>query len=718
MLSGFEKSGRDLKLDFQFEPVSDCGYAWQTRRDNDHNTNTTESAILNGYVVPQPTFTDAYIDLLVEVVGIFQRVQDEHERKALARKGQEQLRHSHRADDVELSGFHSQDSPVELIYDYMTQLDRAIEAEKAAQISEENVYKFDAAKVILECLAFMYFRTPDMSLTESIKVWASHLAPGLDEELLSEVMGSTNPETHSMFWPIVIDQAVRGRFEVLERILTESILAETSTISDENVKYYINIAVELCQSYPDDDLYEFKKWRDSSKNSMERIMALSTKSDATDKSVSINPALKRQLLKLFSIFAGDEETIFNAAESWCVVFSALYMYCEPHPDRLREYYNKAVLHQPVDRTLICDECCSNIMEDRLLQTLKALENLDLGVAAAVGLICSAHGLLLDYSEQAQDVVEWLIVDVARKCVASVPLDLSELTELDDSTNYLQENNSDIPKPGSTVSGRKLALCKIGIDLLSLVNSDQSIEMVGELLPRIDIDPVTDNNLFLWALEQCRLFGLKDAELSIVKCGANKYLAQGQYVEALVGLSRIDDTESLASLSWKLFEHTLATGLLPTDPVTRRIVLSGAPPEELDPRILEALSPFAVLASFVSSIDADTTAAAQYLLGLIQFRHLPSRYVAMLLYLLRPLIGGKHAQNNTPILSAEDLVVIMTAVNEWDKCIDEDLLSQMVASPVWSKWLDRYQASRETTGLVQTTRILLAQEMARVLVQTM
>lgn len=699
------------KIDFRFNPVTNSGYAWLTQFDGDKKSGKTLTDRLEKYAIPQPKFTQAYNNLLLHVVDVVENC-------------------------TTSSDLPDKQPPDALVQEYMAQLDLAISSEKEAQICEENVFKFQAALIVVECLAFMYFRNPDReilstdrddspySLTASIKTWASHLEPGMEEEVITEIMKLTNPETHPMFWTALIDQAVRGNFDVLERMVSESVLQDTSSIEDANVKHFMEIFVQLCQSYPEsDNLYEFKQWRDSCKNCVDQIIELKTGSnhggdaDSGNANGRISPDVKRHLLTLFSLFAGDEQTIFDVSDSWCTILAALYIYGEPHPERIREYYNKAVRQKPVDRTLVCHECCSDIMEDRLLHTLRALENLDVGVAATVGVLCHAQGLFFDYTDRAGDLVDWLVVELASACIGSdggyykYNIGNQETNDGDtsmDTTLYKRSFGDAIARSGTG----KLTIEKLGVDLLILVNSEQSVEMVGEILPRLNVDPVLDPHFFEWVVDQCRILRLTAAELAIYKCAANKYVAHERYLEAFVALSKIKDADSMASLSWKLFENTLASGSLPSDNEMARTVLSD-PDTAMPEDVREALSPFAVLAGFLTNLEkGDLRSAAQFLIALVQFRHLPSKYLGVLLYLLRPFISDQRQQ----LLSCEDLTLIMTAVNDWDEQVDEDLLQHVVSNSKWGPWLDRCQDHKETDHLARKTRILLAHEMARALVR--
>lgn len=541
---------------------------------------------------------------------------------------------------------------------------------------DDNV--LDALSICM-CFDTVLFTPSYKDITKPFMEWVNSVDPGWPVEDTREVIQTNPPTDHPSFWNYIHYLTIRG----LSEAAASALKAASGPHLSSDVQECFDYAIQLFRSYPESDgtKYSFRQWRES---------CLDAKLKASEIAAV---EWRLEVGKMFEIMSGDVDTVLNSAVSWYEAVGAMLKYRDPKRSRIFEYYQQAIASLPPDHTITWESGCAAVLGENYLQAIQKVESLDLSVAAILTQFCKYKGLLDRYVEfgnnhtkisqqpqQKQGIAEWLLMQHAQEC-----LTIKELIG-------------------------------IGIEILRGIGTQQAIQIIGEVLPRLVGSSVDEIE---WAVGIAAELGLEETERSINRATAQMFLANQAHLDAFVAFERAGDITGLSVHCWKLFEESLTTQEMPTDEITA-LAISENHDLELSPLIRECISPCAVLAGLIRNIQGVYPSnAAKYVVALLQFPYLPGKYIGILIAMTIPLLSREKPR----IFKAADLISIMTAVDSWENGSKEELAAGMgllehslAIAPSTTisayDWRAQFQVGLSGEKIIQVARTRLAKEMSR------
>ncbi|CAN6611635.1 hypothetical protein TRVA0_004S04390 [Trichomonascus vanleenenianus] len=536
-------------------------------------------------------------------------------------------------------------------------------------LDEELELEIQEALNIVMLFQIMCFMPSDLhNITNEFLEWVNHVEPpSMDQADVDDIMRTNPPTSHPAFWEHLRQTALRGYENAAVAILRESVAAEMAL----DVKECFEIAIQLFKSYPTPDhgVYSFRQWRNTCIEARHKAGEIS------------DPAMCAELQQLFGIMSGDINAIVEGSQTWFEAVGALLKYHDPTRSRIPEYYEKVSTYIGPDSTVTWDVACGDVISGNYLKAIQRLETLDVSVAAITTQFCSLRGLLREYISltQGQSVLEWLQVSMAKSCLASEKLFV------------------------------------IGIEILKGMGTQEAIQIIGEVLPRMKITSPDD---FEWAITTAMSLDLHKTAAQLYRAVGMSHASQQCYYDALVRFAEAEDTNAIVSQCWKLFESMLVTQEPPSDILTAN-ALGDNFEYPMPPVVRECLAPCAVLASFLVNMEAeDRESAARHISALFRFPYLPAEYRALLIAAPIPLLS----RDQPRVFDRSTLIDMMAAVTKCESSDKEDLhaglalleysLTLSSAKDKKWDWRSHIEAGESGDKIIQRVRGLLSLEMSR------
>lgn len=467
---------------------------------------------------------------------------------------------------------------------------------------------------ILRCFNAIRFQ-PDSknNIASAFASWVNNSDLEQSTELLSELLQTQSPLSNPVFWKCIYTLTIRS----MSDLCADAFEAVIKTVPHEQ-KRILDLVVQCLREYPrDSDTFTFKSW----KTAVHEI-------SKSTKSIS-DHFIRQQLETLFSLFLGDNSTILRLSNSWFEAMSGLLCYNDPTRKQLEEYYITAVDVFPIDESLAWESGCAAVIRGDFLVAIEKTESLDPFVATVISETCDAKGLMDVYIQESfSEVRDWLRINFAKLC-------------LDDGV-----------------------LAVSGVQLLMAIGSEEARAIFAEYVPKMVLRDALDINM---ALQAALSFDLEDTARTIHKAVSKRLESQSSYVEALIHLDDIQDTDALRTLSWKLFEECLLLGE-PLPNIVLKDAVNNTLDFEISNTVTDFLTPYAILAKAQTYLQQGTSKlAAQHFVALVQFPFLPVKYLGLLFLLTETLLNRSQPR----VFSVSELAVVMKAVDKWEDAITND-----------------------------------------------
>jgi hypothetical protein len=177
--------------------------------------------------------------------------------------------------------------------------------------------------------------------------WLNQYDPRPTTEETRAIMTTPVPYDEPGFWELVQKLALRGLFFQCSNCLKEAGIPCT----DPESKRAVQTATSILEAAPKGaKAFEgHRQWRARAIGFGEQCSQLS------------DAKLRRGLIALANILRGDSDTILALSESWQEGTAALFLFHDPAPSRLSEYYQMAVAGFPVDLTVISEAGCAAVI---------------------------------------------------------------------------------------------------------------------------------------------------------------------------------------------------------------------------------------------------------------------------------------------------------------------------------------------------------------------
>ncbi|KAK9333167.1 Nup85 nucleoporin-domain-containing protein [Lipomyces starkeyi] len=471
--------------------------------------------------------------------------------------------------------------------------------------------RLSEAYVVCHCLFASYFADPGITRAEAIMDWLNQYDPRPTTEETRDIMTTPVPYDEPGFWELVQKLALRGLFFQCSNCLKEAGIPCT----DPESKRALQTATSILEAAPKGTkAFEgHRQWRARAIAFGEQCTKLS------------DAKLRRGLIALANILRGDSDTILALSESWQECTAALFLFHDPAPSRLSEYYQMAVAEFPVDLTVISEAGCAAVIAGDIPKALSVAERLDVCVSAHIADFCDRQRMLDDfYNVETLDLPpfrDWLFVAHAINCCAN---------------------------PGTWF---------IGAAYLKDTEGTEGLSIIKESITHVYLD--TEATL-TELLDICKELQFGSEARQIVMAWSKLQLSRNQVGSALEWLDSIGNSLEIRAITWQLLESHLLKGLTLPDAILQRYLVS---PHLCPAMIREFIAPYATYFAFKIHLnEGDIVEAAQYLASLIQFAFLPGRFFGALLGELLPLLDRSQPR----ALPTSELIAIMNSLYQWER----------------------------------------------------
>ncbi|KAK9376883.1 Nup85 nucleoporin-domain-containing protein [Lipomyces chichibuensis] len=471
--------------------------------------------------------------------------------------------------------------------------------------------RLSEAYVVCHCLFASYFADPGITRAEAIMDWLNQYDPRPTTEETRDIMTTPVPYDEPGFWELVQKLALRGLFFQCSNCLKEAGIPYIDPESNRALQ----TATSILETAPKGaKAFEgHRQWRARAIAFGEKCAKLS------------DVKLRRGLIALANILRGDSDTILALSESWQEATASLFLFHDPAPSRLSEYYQMAVAEFPVDLTVISEAGCAAVIAGDIPKALSVAERLDVCVAAHIADFCDRQRMLDEFYNvdtlELPPFRDWLFMAHAINCCAN---------------------------PGTWLVGAAYLKDTEGIEGLSIIR---------ESITHVYLD--TEATL-TELLDLCKELQFDSEARQIVMAWSKLQLSRNQVGSAIEWLDYIGNSLEIRAITWQLLESHLLKGLTLPDAILQRYLLS---PHLCPAMIREFIAPYATYFAFKIHLnEGDIVEAAQYLASLIQFAFLPDRFFGALLGELLPLLDRSQPR----ALPTSELIAIMNSLYQWEK----------------------------------------------------
>ncbi|KAK9246500.1 Nup85 nucleoporin-domain-containing protein [Lipomyces tetrasporus] len=471
--------------------------------------------------------------------------------------------------------------------------------------------RLSEAYVVCHCLFASYFADPGTTRAEALMEWLNQYDPRPTTEETRDIMTAPLPYDEPGFWELVHKLAMRGLFFQCSNCLKEAGVI----YADSESKNAMQTATSILETAPKGSkaFGGHRQWRARAITFAEQVAKLS------------DVKLRKGLIALANILRGDNDTILALSESWQEATAALFLFHDPAPSRLSEYYQKAVVEFPVDLTVISEAGCAAIIAGDIPKALSVAERLDVCVAAHMADFCDRQRMLDDfYNVATLDLPpfrDWLFMAHAINCCA----------------NY--------------------GTWFIGAAYLRDTEGTEGLSIIRETITHVYLD---SERTLTELLDICKELQFDKEAQQIVIAWSKLQLSRNQFGSALEWLDSIGNGHEIRAIAWQLLESSLLNGLTLPDSILQQYL----PSPQLCPGLIrEFIAPYAIYFAFKNHLkEGNIVDAAQYLASLIQFSYLPGRFFGALLGELIPLLDRRRPR----ALPTAELIAIMNCLYQWEK----------------------------------------------------
>ncbi|KAK9467419.1 Nup85 nucleoporin-domain-containing protein [Lipomyces arxii] len=467
------------------------------------------------------------------------------------------------------------------------------------------------AYTVCHCLFASYFVDPSQARAESVMDWVNQYDPQPPIEDTRQIMTTPMPVGQPGYWELVFRLALRGLLRQAWGCIKESGIV----VTDNDTRSAIERMMEILESAPKGEraFRNHRQWR------AEVIIFCDNVTKLADH------RLRRGLSTLANILRGDTDTVLTLSTSWQEATAALFLYRDPSPNRLSEFFQIAREKFPVDVTIEAEVACAAIMASDISKALSVSEQLDVCVAAHMADFCDRQGMLDDFyslgSVDLPTLRDYLFVSHGITCCANPDTWFVGAT-------YLRDTD--------TTEG--LAIIKESITHV-FPDSETTLTALINLCGELQFENEAEQIMVSWSKLQ---------------------LSRKEVGDALLSLNQFGNKLEVRAVVLQLLEESLLYGLsMPEDTLLQMI----SSPRSCPDMIRDFIVPFAIYWKFKDFISKnDVSEAAQYLISLIQFKHLPGQFFGVLLGELLPLID----RDVPRILSSVELGGVMNAIYDWER----------------------------------------------------
>ena len=347
------------------------------------------------------------------------------------------------------------------------------------------------------------------------------------EDLMSkfeQVSNYSQPRLHSNFWPVVKICTMRGHFDAVLRLFS---------IKEGDKAMEIEMFEKLASSYPRLEKYTtsigFKdawcKWNQEAVFALESLESIEFEDES----------LKPHFLDLYSILAGNEDVIYNIAESWHDALLSLLLFQNP----LYTMRGVVALVSDLSEKIPVDNVVDMIHVSILKMDYAVVVNLsfqyDLWLAAHLVELLDKSGLLNELKEDIGPSMDYQLTEFYALQFAEQLLNNGELRFT--ALQYYSQ---------CTISGKSF---------------------LDELVPRLY---TSNKSEFSKLLEFCRVHGLKNALLTLHKIAGQEFMMKGEYLDAIVNFLEVEDSIHIAIIVDKLLQKFIQEGSLDYETVVSQV----------------------------------------------------------------------------------------------------------------------------------------------------
>lgn len=495
----------------------------------------------------------------------------------------------------------------------------------------EDISLFYRISNIFDCLQAINFSSLSQQTPELVSRWINRYELKPENELVETVMLKTpTPYLHPQFWNTYLAQLltrglIKQAFEAVSNSGYEELKEPQPQVYD-----LIKDFETLIGSYTSMAVKgQFPKWKLSACET--RDLAPSIKDDIEDAKFQL---MVSQVYDLLCIITGLPKTIASYCDSWYEIFTALSFFQVRDNNLFKNYYDistneipppvaDAVLEEDDEEAinLLTEQCFSDVLEEKFVNILTAIDKLDLASAAYVSRLFELKGLLKSYYQY--DIKQKVNDYMSQRTISEYLLTIQA---------YQCLNTHD--------------LVPVGIGLLlneSIAFSSQSIihnrKTIENFLPLYHY--LTNDDLE-WGLTICATLNLVNTAKELYYSYGLNSLREGYLYEGINMLvncyeqhtsteTSVRSMKEVHRVVWDIiFHESLVNSRLFDDELINNVVLKKISPDfEIHPVIRQCLAPYAVLAEYYVS-KSEQSASISKLIHLLRFQHLPKKFCLLLL----------------------------------------------------------------------------------------
>lgn len=442
---------------------------------------------------------------------------------------------------------------------------------------------------LLECIEANHFSLASQK-PELILDWINKYDPKPDDELMQRVMLNPAPHKHAEFGRYLTQLCTRGMLD------KAAACVEASKHEDPLLERFQNLLAAYAPMAAEGDITTWKR----------RAKALRSGGAG---------GLERLVNLLLRVFCGEKDAIVECTESWYEVFGCLALFDRRH--KYNEYLETALGEKGIDPTAELENAFWDVISEKHLKSILAVDTYDSATAAYVSKMYDDKKLFESY-----------YADLAAEALTEAPKRDVRLV-----SDYLLTRHA-----YECLETHQLVPVGVGLLLtpvISYFRRHLPKDIVGVFMPHYEC--FTNDDLE-WAVAVCAKLQLAGTVTQLYVRQGERLLADGHIFEALNMFVKCEPPamHKIHAVAWDmLFYNGLlgqAVGDLVDDVVHKRV-------DELfyvHPVIRQCIAPYAVLMEFYS--EGDARVRFSKLLSLVRFKHMPARFVPLLLAHMLPLFG--------------------------------------------------------------------------------
>ncbi|KAH3900413.1 Nup85p SCDLUD_003392 [Saccharomycodes ludwigii] len=468
----------------------------------------------------------------------------------------------------------------------------------------------------------------DSNFFSNLKEWVNKCDGEPDINDVENFMANS-VDNVEIFYKLVIRFVLRGLFKQAINLLIT--WRDTTACKYINNEQHYEAIIQLLENYPFDNEQHFREWKNYTAELT--TMVNSTGSDSRD--TGDKELQQYWFNKLVYVLNGSKHEIATLSDKWYECLSGLFFFYIPTMKLLPEYLQISL--QNKSTTGIWEDCCVDVLCNRLLNILPVLESLNQPTAAFIAGLLESRGLI----PTPVDVVG--TSDVFKPSLASYmlyQLSLKIVTPTSTSIILAGDNND-------CVLYKRLFSISFGI--LNVSGYHPYIrETISELLLHY---PIINNDDFEYCLTVAAKWKLPNTLSKLYERLAMKMITEEKnLLEGLLYLSKvIETTKDFKSVSYvekKITAYSLAlvrdklsgcgnasirSNLLLVDEVIKKQEDNNT--DVVLPKILkQSLSPYAVLLKCYAFNDTGKfSKLVSAVCTLLEFKYLNQDCKVMILY---------------------------------------------------------------------------------------